>query len=122
MKKVLFIDVDGVLNTYSDEIGITWREERDLFLDWAATLFECRFLTAWNATELKEEFPSKWHFPVEDWLHNKAEAIWRLPKDRTWAFLDDDPWDLSNTHPGEFILIDGEKVGELRRVMAILKP
>jgi hypothetical protein len=121
MKKVLFIDVDGVLNTYSDEIGITWREERDEFLSWAAEHFECRFLTAWGF-ELYAELPEKWRFPMEAWTRNKAEALWRLPKDRTWAFLDDDPWDLSNTHPGEFILIDGEKVGELRRVMAILKP
>ena len=123
MKKVLYIDVDGVLNLYNDENGITWREERDLFLDWAASRFECRFLTAWSTDALRAEFPSKWHFPNEDWDKNKAEAIWRLPKNRAWAFLDDDPWDLSNvTVPGEFILIDGEKTGELLRVMEILKP
>lgn len=122
MKKVLYIDVDGVLNLYNEENGITWREERDVFLAWAAEHFECRFLTAWGL-ELYRELPPKWHFPLEDWDKNKAEALWRLPKDRTWAFLDDDPWDLADViAPGEFILIDGEKVGELLRVMATLKP
>lgn len=122
MKKVLFIDVDGVLNIYNDENGITWREERDEFLDWAAVHFECRYLTAWGI-ELHQELPLKWRFPMEDWRTNKAEALWRLPKERTWVFLDDDHWDLSNVLAnGEFVLIDGEKVGELRRVMATLKP
>lgn len=119
--KVLYIDVDGVLNLYNEENGITWREERDEFLDWAAARFECRFLTAWGY-ELYEELLPRWRFPMEPWNHNKAEAIWRLPKDRAWVFLDDELWDLSNTHPGEFVLIDGDKAGELRRVMATLKP
>lgn len=122
MKKVLFIDVDGVLNTYNEEVGIEWREERDEFLEWAADLFECRFLTAWFASIYKE-LPKKWHFPVEDWNDNKADALCRLPKNREWVFLDDDHWDLSEVRaPGEFILIDGYKPGELRRIMATLKP
>ena len=122
MQKILFLDVDGVLNTYNDENGISWRPERDEFLDWAMERFECRFLTAWFAS-IHKELPKKWHFPVEDWGDNKAEALWRLPQDRTWVFLDDDHWDLSNVRAqGEFILIDGWKAGELHRVMRTLKP
>ena len=120
--KVLYIDVDGVLNTYNDENGITWREERDEFLAWACIRFECRFLTAWGRS-IHKEMPKIWQFPVEDWDKDKGEAIRRLPKDRTWVFLDDDRWDLSNIPaPGQFVLIDGWKDGELRRVMATLKP
>lgn len=123
MRKVLFIDVDGVLNTYNDVNGITWREERDEFLAWAVMHFDCRYLTAWEQKEIADEFPAKWRFPVEPWRINKAEALWRLTPHQRWVFLDDEKWDLHDIPaPGEFILIDGELDGELRRVMATLKP
>lgn len=122
MRTILFIDVDGVLNIYNEKNGITWREERDEFLAWAAEHFECRFLTAWFDS-IHKELPRKFHFPVENWNDNKAEALWKLPLDRKWVFLDDDEWDLSNVRaPGQFVLIDGFKPGELRRVMRLLKP
>lgn len=128
MKPILFIDVDGVLNWFPPDIdaAIPWRKERDAFLDWARERFECRFLTAWFES-VWNVLPARFHFPVEQWVHDKTEAIRRLAPNEAWFWLDDDRMQdeqrelqkLNATH--RFIHINNRKADELLRARTVLE-
>ena len=92
LKKVqdLYIDMDGVMVSLSDEgydpypslVPDAWE-----FLMWAAKRFRCQFLTCWGKNSFDEHFPTFPKFPICSWRNNKTEAI---DYTRTFYWLDDD--------------------------------
>ena len=128
MKTILFIDVDGVLNTIKeDSDGPTWKENRNEFLTWAKRDFDCRFLTAWHEKELYLELPPQFHFPVEPWRHSKLEVIEKL-EHKNWIWIDDSPFHFAGEMSildamgckDNLILVDPTNKNALTKVMRLL--
>jgi len=132
--KVLYLDVDGVLQ-YADEGQWRPRLEADEFLAWAVQHFECRWLTAWARPnqmlpqKLGLRIPEgirevKWQADPASPRSCKASAI-RCDED--WFWLEDAPseydlaelcrrkqsWRLVRVNPSKpFILM-----GQIRQLL-----
>jgi len=107
LKPILFLDIDGVLWTYSDLCPIAGPAEglKELW-PWARKNFEIYWLTAWavNRTEMPKDVAIRlWKYtglpvnetidcPVAPWLYYKSEGVEAVigDSDRQWLWLEDE--------------------------------
>ena len=115
IRKVLYIDVDGVLQ-YAD--GGCWRPrlEAEDFLAWAVRHFDCRWLTAWARPN--DSIPTKLGIKVPPGI---VEVKWRSVREthpfKAAAISDGEDWVWLEDEPSEFDLADLRRRGQMGRLV-----
>lgn len=117
IRKVLYLDVDGVLQ-YAD--GGCWRPRLEAgdFLAWAVRHFDCRWLTAWARPN--ESVPAKLGIRVPPGI---VEVKWRSASERNpfkaSAISDDQDWVWLEDEPSEFDLADLKRRRQIGRLVLV---
>ena len=117
IRKVLYLDVDGVLQ-YADGGGWRPRLEAEDFLAWAVRHFECRWLTAWARPN--DSIPTKLGIKVPPGI---VEVKWRSARERNSfkaaAISDGEDWVWLEDEPSEFDLADLRRRGQMGRLVMV---
>ena len=117
VQKVLYLDVDGVLQ-YAESGCWRPRLEAGDFLAWAVRHFDCRWLTAWARPN--ETIPIKLGIKVPPGI---MEVKWRSALEnhpfKAAAIRDTEDWLWLEDEPSEFDLADLRRRGQMSRLLLV---
>jgi hypothetical protein len=117
MKRVLYLDVDGVLQYAKDN---QWHPRLDAgdFLRWATSQFECRWLTNW--VNPNRTVPKQLGIAVPEGI---TEVHWRKAGPgypyKAHAISDCEDWLWLEDEPSEFDIADLRRRGRLDRLIIV---